>query len=243
LTALVLVGLGLFLVWLEIGRPWRFLHVFFHPQTSWMSREASVAIVLFPVTAAAVWWRSSTLFLIAAVLGALFLFCQGRILRASRGIPAWRESAIVPLIVSTGLTEGVALLMLLFAATGGSPGSLVNALIVLIVLRSWAFYSYREALQRSQAPAGTLARVTALRAPFLLIGNVLPVLVALVAALYWRPGLMELAAALALAGGWWLKFVIVTGAAQVQGYGIGTLRRGRPQLRKPVRRSGDPWRA
>jgi hypothetical protein len=45
-----------------------------------------------------------------------------------------------------------------------------------------------------------------------------------------------------LAGGWWRKFIIVTGAAQVQGYGIGTLRRGRPEIRKPVRRSGDPWR-
>jgi phenylacetyl-CoA:acceptor oxidoreductase subunit 2 len=242
LTALALVGLGLFLVWLEIGRPWRALHVFFHPQTSWMSREASVAIVLFPVTAAAVWWQNSLVFMIAAALGALFLFCQGRILQASRGIPAWREPAIVPLIFGTGLTEGVAMLMLLFAATGGPTASLVNAMIILIVLRSWAFFSWREALQKSQAPVATLNRITALRAPFLLIGNALPVLIALVAALFWRPGLLELSAALTLAGGWWLKFIIVTGAAQVQGYGIGTLRRGRPEIRKPVRRSGDPWR-
>ncbi|MGR8950421.1 MAG: NrfD/PsrC family molybdoenzyme membrane anchor subunit, partial [Gammaproteobacteria bacterium] len=35
LAALAFVGLGLFMVWLEIGRPWRFLHVFYHPNTSW----------------------------------------------------------------------------------------------------------------------------------------------------------------------------------------------------------------
>ena len=30
-------------------------------------------------------------------------------------------------------------------------------------------------------------------------------------------------------------------AAQVQGYGVGKLQRGRPLFRKPVRRDGDPW--
>ncbi len=39
LQALAFIGLGLFMVWLEIGRPWRALHNFFHPQTSWMTRE------------------------------------------------------------------------------------------------------------------------------------------------------------------------------------------------------------
>ena len=44
--ALILVGIGLICVWLEIGRPMRALHVFFHPQTSWMTREAIVAVPL-----------------------------------------------------------------------------------------------------------------------------------------------------------------------------------------------------
>lgn len=35
-----LIGFGLSMVWLEIGRPFRALNVFLHPQTSWMSREA-----------------------------------------------------------------------------------------------------------------------------------------------------------------------------------------------------------
>ncbi len=35
---LAFVGAGLGLVWLEIGRPWRALNVYFRPQASWMSR-------------------------------------------------------------------------------------------------------------------------------------------------------------------------------------------------------------
>jgi phenylacetyl-CoA:acceptor oxidoreductase subunit 2 len=30
-----------------------------------------------------------------ALLGVLFLYCQGRILQAAKGIPAWREPKIV----------------------------------------------------------------------------------------------------------------------------------------------------
>ena len=47
LLALALVGMGLFCVWLEIGRPWRFLNVFLHAKLSWMTREAIAAIGFF----------------------------------------------------------------------------------------------------------------------------------------------------------------------------------------------------
>lgn len=243
LVALALVGLGLFLVWLEIGRPWRALHVFFHPQASWMSREAAVATVLFPLTLAALWFGQAPLFIAAAVLGAVFLYCQGRILHASRGIPAWREDAIVALVVATGLTEGIALALLLFGLFGGPAGELGQALVVMIVLRSAAFWSWRRAVTRAGAPAAALTRIGAMTLPFLLLGNAVPAALALAAAFSANMSVLQAAAALALAGGWHLKFVIVTGAAQVQGYGIGKLQKGRPVLRKPVRRDGDPWRA
>ncbi len=53
LLALALVASGLGLVLLEIGRPWRFINVIFHPQTSWMTREAVVAV---PLIVARVWF-------------------------------------------------------------------------------------------------------------------------------------------------------------------------------------------
>ena len=121
LLAVALVGAGLGLVWLEIGRPWRALHVFFHPQTSWMTREGSVATVMLPLALAGLFMPSPVLLLIAGVLGLAFLYCQGRILEASKGIPAWREPAVVPLTVTTGLTEGTGLALLLLAGTAAAP--------------------------------------------------------------------------------------------------------------------------
>jgi len=73
LQALAFIGLGLFLVWLEIGRPWRALHVFFHPQTSWMTREGSVGTVLFPVALAGLIWDIPAMVALAGLLGLTYL--------------------------------------------------------------------------------------------------------------------------------------------------------------------------
>src|SRR4051812_7000373 len=47
LAGLALVGLGLFSVWLEIGRPLRAANVFFNLRLSWMSREALASVFVF----------------------------------------------------------------------------------------------------------------------------------------------------------------------------------------------------
>ena len=117
--AIALIGFGLSMVWLEIGRPLRALNVFFHPQTSWMSREAILALPILALGALAVLLDQpfvplpfethllvAVLASVVAVLGLAFLYCQARILRASLGVPAWREPALQPVIVITGLTEG-----------------------------------------------------------------------------------------------------------------------------------------
>ena len=115
LVGAVLVGIGLLCVWLEIGRPWRAMHVFYHPQTSWMTREAFVSIWLLPVIFLAVvtagpFWPVASLGVpaiwVTALLAALYLYCQARILHASKGIPAWRHPSLMPVIIITGITEG-----------------------------------------------------------------------------------------------------------------------------------------
>ncbi|HEX6362138.1 MAG TPA: DmsC/YnfH family molybdoenzyme membrane anchor subunit, partial [Albitalea sp.] len=112
LAGLVLVGAGLLCVWLEIGRPWRAMNVFRNPRTSWMSREAIVAALLVPAALAAAAGVVAARPL-AALLALAFLYCQSRILRAARGIPAWRAPQIVPLVIATGLAEGAGLAVLL----------------------------------------------------------------------------------------------------------------------------------
>src|ERR1035437_6303725 len=47
LLGLALVGAGLLCVWAEIGRPLRAMNVCRHASTSWMTREAMVAPLLF----------------------------------------------------------------------------------------------------------------------------------------------------------------------------------------------------
>ena len=106
LLAMALIGLGLVMVLMKIGRPLRAISVLRQPQRSWMSREAWVAKAFFPLALAAVWTGMMALWLAAAGLALLFLYCQGMILREAKGIPAWRAQRIVPLIVATGLTEG-----------------------------------------------------------------------------------------------------------------------------------------
>ena len=105
--ALALIAIGLTAVWLEIGKKTRALHVLFNPYTSWMARESFAALLLFPLALGSI--LTLRLLPAAAMTALIFLWCQARILRASRGIPAWRAPEVVPLVVCTGLAEGAGL--------------------------------------------------------------------------------------------------------------------------------------
>ena len=243
LSSLVFVGLGLFLVWLEIGRPWRFLHVFFHPQTSWMTREASVAVLLFAATFLGVLLQAPTLLAAAGLLGFLFLYCQGRILRASKGIPAWREPAVVPLILSTGLAEGAAILTILLIFSSTEQMWLLYLLMGLLACRLVSWQHYRQRLAANNAPPAALKMLDDINRPQVILGNALPLL--LLAMIIILPVLLKplalLACILATASGWLMKFTIIAKAAKVQGYALGKLQKGRPTIKPPVRREKDKF--
>ena len=243
LAALVFVGLGLFLVWLEIGRPWRFLHVFFHPQTSWMTREASVSVLLFAATFTGVLMQAPSLLVAAGLLGFLFLYCQGRILKASKGIPAWREPAVVPLIMSTGLAEGAAILSILLVFSGAGQMWLLYLLMGLLAWRLVSWNHYRQRLAANNAPPAALKVLDGVNRPHVILGNALPLL--LLATIILWPDLLQplalLACILATASGWLMKFTIIAKAAKVQGYALGKLQRGRPNIKPPVRREKDKF--
>ena len=243
LAALVFVGLGLFLVWLEIGRPWRFLHVFLHPQTSWMTREASVSVLLFAATFTGVLMQAPSLLVAAGLLGFLFLYCQGRILRASKGIPVWREPAVVPLIMSTGLAEGAAILSILLIFSGAGQMWLLYLLMGLLAWRLVSWNHYRQRLAANNAPPAALKILDGINNAQIILGNALPLL--LLATIIIVPDLLAplalLACILATAGGWLMKFTIIAKAAKVQGYALGKLQKGRPTIKPPVRREKDKF--
>ena len=106
-AGMALIAAGLGAVWLEIGRKLRAINVLFNARTSWMTREAYVAVVVFALGLAGACARARACSRRPSALAALgFVYCQGRILFAAKGIPAWRTRGVVALVVATALAEG-----------------------------------------------------------------------------------------------------------------------------------------
>lgn len=201
--ALALVAGGLGAVWLEIGKKLRALNVFFNPFTSWMTRESFAALLLFALGAVALW---NSAFLPLAALAALaFVYCQGRILRAARGIPAWRAPQVTLLIVATALAEGAGLALFFTTAP-----LVVGWFGLALILRAFAWTRYRAAVAHPALDAPGKALVQ--------LGTIGALVLALAGG--WVPGSAPLAGLLALATGLWLKFALVTRASHNQGYAL-----------------------
>jgi len=215
LAGLAFVGLGLSMVWLEIGKPWRAMHVFFHPQTSWMTREGILAAPLM-AAGAAYWWFGHPAFLaVAVLLSAGFIYCQARILRAARAIPAWSHARTVPLILMTAAAEGTGL----FLVIGEPAPAMIAAALAMAVAREVAREVYRLALSRDKAPQGTLNWFV--RPEVRVLQAMRWVSMALLAAgLFGLPLAAVGGGVLAVLTGWGLKAIMVTKAAFNRGAAI-----------------------
>ncbi|PKP85142.1 MAG: hypothetical protein CVT80_04205 [Alphaproteobacteria bacterium HGW-Alphaproteobacteria-2] len=237
-AGLMLVGFGLLCVWAEIGRPWRFLNVFSKPATSWMSREAWAAVALFASGGGALilGWAGAggaahALAGLTAVLALGFLYAQARILHAAKGIPLWREGALVPLMLATGLTEGAGL-ALAGSAAGLVPGAgvLAIALAALLGLRLAAWVAYRRALAQSGAPQRGLSTLERFAPGWLWAGHGLPLGLLVLGFLLpsaLAPAALALAGVVAAVAGGAFKLVLVTRAAFNQGFALARMpRRG-----------------
>ena len=209
LAGLVLIAAGLGGVWLEIGRKLRALHVFFNPKTSWMTRESFAAIVVFALGAGALVRPDPWLLSALALAAAGFVYCQARILHASKGIPAWRAPQVVPLIVTSALAEGAGAALLFETVPLALP--LVG---LAVVARAIAWLRYSRALKQERCAA-------ALERPgkmLVLLGTVVPL--GLLAATLAEPRAALLAAIAIVATGWWFKLELVTRAAFNQGFAL-----------------------
>ena len=223
LGGLALIALGLLCVWLEIGRPWRSFNVIFNPRTSWMSREALSAALLFPAALAAATGRPA-LVAVTALLALFFLFCQGRMLRAARGIPAWREPLASSLIAVTGLSEGAGLFFLSAPLHQGGTRALLLLFGALLLARVLLWLAYRKRLAAQAAPralaaldragrwlqgAGTLLPLALISA---IVLDLLPLAVI--------PLLAALAGLLAALAGSLMKYTLITRAGFNQGFAL-----------------------
>jgi phenylacetyl-CoA:acceptor oxidoreductase subunit 1 len=212
------IAVGLFFVFLEIGRKLRALNVVLRPTTSWMTREVYVVAVLYPLLALVWWAPSEVAAAVLGVAGAAFLYCQARILWAGKGIPAWRAPLIPWMIVATGVSEGGGLAILAAIATGAPwPGAGVAVAAVAAVAMSGLWIAYLRSARRHGIPplardvlngvtpaylAGQCAAVAGLA-----LGHVL------------GSGIVDAVAALLLIGcGALWKFTVITRASFQQGF-------------------------
>ena len=226
-AGLALVGAGLFSVWLEIGRPVRAIRVFTNPRTSWMSREAYVAIALAAMALVAAWMHraeapaATVAGALAALVALAFVYCQGRMLNAAKGIPAWRSPATAGLIVTTSLAEGAGAWWLVAAAHAQGTRGALALLGVLLVARLLAWLAYRRTIAGAPraaaalAPAGWALAVAGTLAPLVLLA-----VAATMSVEAWVLGLSAAAGALALAGGAWFKIALILRGAYNQGFAV-----------------------
>ena len=223
LAGLALVGAGLMCVWLEIGRPLRALRVFVNPRTSWMTREAFTATLLFPAGMVAAAGVPGFAWL-AAALAFAFVYCQSRMLQAAKGIPAWREPLLSPLIVLTGLAEGGGLFFLTEPLHRDGTESLLLLLGALVLARMLVWLAYRRRLAAIAAPRA-LAALDAAGRSLQLIGTLLPLtLIALVAVGVISGGallaVVTTGGLLAATTGAYVKYTLVTRAGFNQGFAL-----------------------
>lgn len=199
-----LVGLGLLALTTEAGRPMRGYNLFRHWRRSWMSREAIAAAVFMPTATLGWLVPHPALFAVAALAAIAFIVSQGFIVYRARGVTAWHAPAMPPLFVTSALTSGFGVLLLVAALAGIALGQGVIALGILSALANlvvWGVYLRK--------PDGDFQRATErLRSQqyWLTVGGLghgLPMLLllgALVAGGGWAPLLAGLAG-LGLIGG------------------------------------------
>jgi len=161
---------------------------------------------------------------VAAALALVFVYCQARMLQAAKGIPAWREPLLVPLILATGLAEGGGLVLLALPFTGVVTPLLLVAfgLVVLVRLAVWQAYRGRLAGVVARGAAGALDRAGQV---LLVAGTAVPLALAAVILAGGTSGmqvpvLAVIAGLAAVLAGAWLKFTLVTRAAFNQGFAL-----------------------
>lgn len=158
LEAAIALGLctaGLVSSLFHLGQPRRFLRAFSQWRTSWLSREAVLAMAclatftLYALVRASAGLRLAPLGWIAAALALATIFATAMIYAQMRSVPRWHTPLTPVVFVTAALTGGA----LLADATAGLPALL--AVLGLAVLALWVIGDRRRAAPRSTPESAT----------------------------------------------------------------------------------------
>jgi phenylacetyl-CoA:acceptor oxidoreductase subunit 1 len=240
-TSAVLMAIGLFFVFLKIGRKLRFWRAVSRPQSSWMTREIYVVALFYPAVLANLLWPQPVLFALAGLFALGFLFCQAKILHLARGISAWRVPLIPWMVVATGLFEGLGLLiiLLLVLPTSGSvPQFLAVCGIALSIVNAALWGAYRISAARNGIVPLSRRLIDGISPPLHIAGHFVPAIMFILGLIYPPlAGVCFAAASLtALAGGAFWKFMVIVRGGYQQGFALPMLpQRGSGMRAAPVR--------
>ncbi len=235
-----LMGVGLFFVFLKIGRKLRFWRAITRFQTSWMTRELYVVPVFGAGVLAGLFSQHPAAFAVTGLAALAFLFCQAMILFKARGIPNWRVPLVPWMIVATGLLEGAGLVCaaggvmvwvmlnqeggeLILAATIGAMQWAAGAGLLLAVINAGLWHRYRTTAQARGIPPLSRAVLNGMSIPLHLVGHALPVVafaLALFALSMATPIAYIIGGLAAAAGGFLWKFTIIVRASYQQGFAM-----------------------
>ncbi len=182
--AAALMAVGLFFVWLKIGRKFRAWRAIMRPQTSWMTRELYTAAVFYPSILAGFVWQHPAAFALAGISALAFLVSQAKILHMAKGIPACRAPLIPLMILASGLLEGLGLAALLAVFTkarlgeaeAGIATALAAAGIGLVVLNAILWMAYRGTATARGLPPLARRAIDGLNLPLQAAGPGLPLM-------------------------------------------------------------------
>ncbi len=242
LVAAVCMAVGLFFVFLKLGRKVRFFNVLLRPQTSWMTRETYCVAIFYPTVTAALAWPHTALDLLAMVAAAGFLVCQASILHAGKGIPTWRAPLVRWMLITTGLLEGIGVVAVV-AAFGTTPvrfGPGLAVIAIALALGNAALWWRYRATAKARG-IGPLSRrdLAAVSPALYLLGYAGPAVLFSLSLIVGYAQATILAAcggAAAIAGGMLLKFTIIIKACHQQGYAVPMVpRRGSGRRAAPTR--------
>ncbi len=224
----LLVAIGLFCVFLKIGRQMRFWRAATRWQTSWMTRELYASLLFFPAVLACLLVPGPVPFALAAVSAAIFLFCQAKILHMARGIPAWRVSLMPWMLIATALLEGTGALAILMSIADASmrapwwPELGAASIVVLALLNAGLWRTYVGNARANGIPPLSRQVLEAFTPTLTAFGHVTPIVFA-VLAWFVSPAavpLLALAGVAAIAGGATWKYTVIVRAAYMQGFDL-----------------------
>ncbi|MCC6201698.1 MAG: 4Fe-4S dicluster domain-containing protein [Gammaproteobacteria bacterium] len=239
------MAVGLFFVFLKIGRKARFLNVLLRPQSSWMTRETYFVAIIFPALAVNLLVPQAWLPAVIGLGGLGFLYCQAKILHASKGVPAWRAPLMPWLLTATGLLEGSGLYALAHAVAPaalpyGSAAATLGAFATLATGVLWLRYR----LGAKAAGIEPLARREIDRISSLVsgLGHAVPLLgfLTLAATSAVAAPVAFVTGAAAIAGGLFWKYRILTRAGFLQSHAMPKLPRRGSGARAAPYRAGYP---